>query len=51
MMSIKLSGIIITEAFFGIKLSEKYYSSEKPLRFVKLRSVCQFSPKNQGLIG
>ena len=26
MMSIKLSGIIITEAFFGIKLSEKYYS-------------------------
>ena len=27
MMSIKLSGIIIAEAFFGIKLSEKYYST------------------------
>ena len=27
MMSIKLSGIIITEVFFGIKLSEKYYSN------------------------
>ena len=25
-MSIKLSGIIIAEAFFGIKLNEKYYS-------------------------
>ena len=30
MMSIKLSGIIITEAFFGIKLSEKYYN-RKPV--------------------